>query len=213
MRITLALVALLFAAGCTYQGVVPKVSGSTLADVGKKQSGHYAAVIQSGGWDMTTDMQSWTCSAHAYKADLNPAWDSEMKEALASALENVEFVGAVLTPAEIYQKGYNSLLVFTQSNASAIASVKTGFFTGETNAETKLDIIMVIQFSDGRKEQQALSASGSATDSTFTCGEVADVVAASGGVALQNLVRSVILTTKLLLAQSAQQSAFPPLTN
>lgn len=210
MKTAAAALFLFLISACTYEGTVPTVSGASLADVGQKQPGRYAAVVQSGGWNMTTELKSWTCSAHDYKADLNPAWEAELKEALMSALEIVDFVAAVLTPPEIAQNGYDGVLVFTQSNAAAVATVNSGFFTGETNAETKLDMILVIQYPNGQKDQQLLSASGSATQSIFTCDGVADTVAASGGVAVQNLVRSAVVTAKLLLAQSTQRVASEP---
>jgi hypothetical protein len=192
---------------CTYAAPVPKVSGASLASVGNQQPGHYAAWVQVGGWNMTTDMKGWTCSAHTYTADINPAWEAEMKEALTTAVEKVDFVSANMAPADISAKGYDAFLILSQSNAKSTSTVNSGFFTATAVTQTQLDAILIILNANGNKQQQSIQSHGEASSDVFTCDKVEEAVANSAGVALQELVKQAIVTTKLLLAQSGQHTA------
>lgn len=209
MRRILVFLAMLALGACTYASPVPKVSGASLANVGNQEPGHYAAWVQIGGWNLTTDMKGWTCSAHTYQADINPVWEAEMKEALTASVEKVDFVGAMLTPAEISAKGYSGFLVFSQSNAASQSTIAQHFFSSTAVSQTDLDAILIVLDGDGKSQQQALHGHGAAESSVFTCDKVEEAVANSAGVALQDLVKQAILTAKLLLAQAKQHASTP----
>ncbi len=205
MRTAAVVTSLLFLAACTYEAPVPTVSGASLATIGAQQPGRYAALVQSGGWNMKTDLVGFTCSAHAFKADLNPAWEQEMKEALTAALKEVKFVAAVMTPSDVSNQGYNGFLVVSQSNATSKAGVTAGFWEGTATARTDLDAILVVTHANGKTEQQALAGHGVSSESSMTCEAVETAVTNSASLALQDIIKEAIVTTKLLFAQSYQR--------
>jgi hypothetical protein len=199
MRLSLSCLVLMLGA-CTYQAQVPIVDGTSLANVGGRQSGQYAALVQTGGWDMKTEVVGNACSAHTYQADLNGSWDQAMRSALSSALEKVDFVPSLPPADQMRERGYDAELGLTQSNASSRLTISPKFWTAAATAETKLEGILTIQYPDGTRQQEPLQGQGSTTNDVSSCGDVKPIEQSSA-LAIKDLVQRAVITTKLLLAQ------------
>lgn len=200
-RATILCSALLLGA-CTYQAKVPLVDGSSLANVGGQQPGAYSAIIQTGGWNMNTEVVGWTCSANTYQADLNPSWDAAMRSALSSALQKVDFATTVSPPSKLVSAGYDAEIDIMQSNASSKVRVnQRPFFGADATSETRLEGILAINFADGARQQQPIDGHGLATEEAFTCGQAGPAIEQSSALAIRDIVQKAMLTTKLLLAQ------------
>jgi hypothetical protein len=202
IRITAAALCL---GACTYQANVPMADGRSLGSVGSPQPGRYLVLLQSGGWDMKTQIEGMSCWANNYKADLNLAWDQAMRAALAAALQTVDFTAEVVPAAELGHKGYDAEIAFTQSNAVSKMRVVPHFFFGATgSSETTLDGILNVTYPDGRTQQEALQGRGTSSKEVFLCGDVAPAVGDAGGQAVRDIVQRAATTTKLLLAQNVR---------
>jgi len=186
---------------CTYRTEVPPVDGSSLAGVGAQQPGHYAALVHTGGWNMTVEITGSKCSLNTYEADLNPVWDQAMRGALSAALEKVDFVSDALPGTELVKRGYDAEIGVTQSNASIRMGVVSHFLTGEAISETSLDGILTISYPDGSLQQQPIHGQSTAKQEGFTCGDVGPAVANSGASAVRDIVERTTTATKLLLVQ------------
>lgn len=192
-------------AACTYQTEVPPVDGSALAGIGARQPGHYAALVQTGGWNMTAESVGASCDLYTYQADLNPTWDQAMRGALAAAVEKVSFVSTVLSGPELAQQGYDAEIAVTQSNAASKMGIIRRFFAGATiSSETSLDGILAISYPDGTLQQQAVHGQGTATHGG-TCWDAGPVVADAGASAVRDIVERATSATKLLLAQRVRR--------
>ncbi len=188
---------------CTYRTEVPPVDGSALASVGARQPGHYAALVQTGGWNMTTEITGPKCSLNSYEADLNPTWDQAMRGALAAALEKVDFVSSPLPGPELAKRGYDAEIGVLQSNARIRMGIVSHYFSGEAISEASLDGILTISYPDGAHQQEAVHGQGTATQGGFTCGDVGPAVANAGASAVRDIVERATTAAKLLLAQRA----------
>ena len=190
---------------CTYRTEVPQVDGSALASVGARQPGRYAALVQTGGWNMTAERAGLDCALSTYEADLNPTWDQAMRGALAAAVEKVDFVSTVLSSSELAQQGYDAEIAVTQSNAASKMGIIRHYFAGVTIAsETSLDGILTISYPDGTLQQQAVHGQGTATQGG-TCWDAGPAVANAGASALRDIVERTTTVTKLLLAQRVRR--------
>lgn len=208
-RIIVVLVGLTVGA-CTYQAQVPAIDGAALPVAGTRQPGRFAALVQTGGWDMTTEIFGISCSLHTYKADLNPAWDGAMKSALTNALEKVEFVAEVLPAPELVKLGYDGQIAVTPSNASTKMGVMSRFFSADAVSETSLDGILVVSFPDGTLQQEAVRGRGVSQKGVFTCGDIPPAIGDAGALAVQDIVQRTTTTIKLLLAQKVRPGAQAP---
>ena len=195
------LLAALSLTACTYQASVPTVDGSSLAAVGARQPGSFAALVQTGGWAMETQVVGFSCSANTYRADLNPSWDQAMKAAFKTALESVAFVSATLPSPELASRGYDAQLGVMQSNASSKLQVSHGFFRRSALAETRLEGILTIAYPDGTRQQETLLGQGTARARVAFCSDVGPSIEASSAGAIRDIVQRAAATAKLLLAQ------------
>ncbi|HZH28883.1 MAG TPA: hypothetical protein VEY95_17045 [Azospirillaceae bacterium] len=192
--------------GCVYQAQIPHLDATGAASVGGRQPGSYAALVQTGGWNIDSTVVGWNCGPHTYKADINPAWSQGMARALQASLENVAFPGRILNPADISAGGYAAFVSFTQSNAtSRVTVVPRMFFGADSVSETTLEGIMVVQLPDGTREQQPIVGRGTSTKPLFSCGDAVESVGASAAAALQELLRNAATSTKLILAQRVKR--------
>jgi hypothetical protein len=201
MRAIAALVAALGLASCTYQSKVPNFDGARLANVGARQPGRYAVMVQSGGWDMNTEIVGLGCLVHSFKTDLNPAWDNAMRSALAAAVERADFITEPLPPAELDRQGFAGQVAIMQTNARSRVAVVPRGFTASSTSETTVEGILVVSFPGGDVKQEPLRGRGVGKSGTFTCGDAGDVVGAAGAGAVRAMVQQAVTTTKLLLAQ------------
>lgn len=197
----------LLAGACTYHGQAPQVDISSTANIGARQPGHFAALVQTGGWNMTTKVVGMNCWTSSYDADLNPAWDQTMKSGLAAALEKVDFVPGVLTAQDLASKGYAAQIMVSQSNGSSQTRAISHFFGGEAVSETSLDGILVISYPDGTRQQQAIAGKGTSNQETYTCSGVEPAVVNAGATAVKDIAERTITTVKLLLAQKVHPLA------
>jgi hypothetical protein len=202
MRRVITILPLLLLGACTFQAKVPMVDGSSLANIGVSEPGKYSAAVPSGGWNMTTEVVGRSCSAHTYKADLNGSWEGAMKTALTTALEKVEFVGTLPPASQLASSGYTAAVDVMQSNASSkVQLAAEGFFTAGATSQTTLDGVLVIEFADGSRQQQAVTGQGMAHAETADCGDATTAIGKSGAVAIRDFVQKAVLMTKLLIAQ------------
>jgi len=203
---TVWLASALALSACVYQAQLPSIDAVGAASVGARQPGRYAALVQTGGWNMNSTVVGWNCAAHTYQADVNPSWVQGMTNALQASLETVAFPERVLSPADIAAGGYAAFVSFTQSNATSRVTVAPRvFFGADAVSETALEGIVVLQLPDGTREQQPISGRGTSSKPIFSCGDATDAVAASAAAALQELVRNASTTTKLILAQRVKR--------
>jgi hypothetical protein len=201
MRRALALLAISCLGACTYQAHLPSIDGSGLGGVGTKQPGAYAALVQTGGWDMTTEVLGMSCWAHTYTADLNGPWDQAMKGAFTAALDKVEFVSTAIAPPALVGGGYGAQIGVIQSNASSKMQIVPKFFSADAISETKLEGILTIAYPDGTLQQEPIKGQGTASGGVFFCGDVGPAIERSSALAIRDIVERTATTTKLLLAQ------------
>lgn len=204
MRKPLLILALMSLGACSHTATVPMVNGAGLASVGAQERGHYAAMVQSGGWDISPQVFGNTCSGHSYSADLNGPWEGAMKDALTAGLEKVEFIPNVLSGSELQSKGYDAEIGITPFSAASQIQFTPGSFSGDASSQTKLEAILTIAYKDGKREQQSVSGVGTANAASVSCSNVS-AVEQSSSVAIQDIVQRATLTTKLLLSQSKQK--------
>jgi hypothetical protein len=149
-----------------------------------------------------------TCSAHSFNADMNGPWESAMKEAFLSAVEKVNFTGAILKAPEISAGGYDASIVVTQFNATSKFGIAKEFFSASANSATNLQVVLVVTWPDGRSQQEVISGQGSSSGSAgMFCESIGNRVSESAANAIQDVVRQTIVTTKLLLAQGKAAAA------
>lgn len=197
-----ALIGMLFlASACSHQAPVPVVDGTALAKVGPKQPGRYAAFVQTGGWALNVNNRALACSLDTFDVDINPSWEKTAKEALTSAVQKVDFVSSVKSPQELKSESYDAIIILTQSNAKSEMAILPKLFVSEAITETSIDLVMVVNWADGRMIQESVGGRGRSIRNVLGCEQAADVVGQSAGFAIRDLVKDMIVTLKLHLAQ------------
>jgi hypothetical protein len=199
--VALAFPALLLGA-CTVQLHVPPVDGVALAGTGARQPGRYAALVQTGGWNMIVE-EAGLGAVLPSKVDLNPTWEKAMREALTAALEKVDFVTNAQPSAELAKQGYDAQIAIMQSNGTSnVESFQTEAYGGPRVmvSVTSLDGILTISYPDGTVQQQAVHGLGSGQRLYWSDEAIAD----AGAAAVRHIVEQATAATKLLLAQRTQ---------
>lgn len=194
--------ALFFASACSHQAQIPVVDGAALAQqIGAKQPGRYAVVLQTGGWALTAENQAFACSLNSFNVDVNPIWEKTAKEAVAGAVRRADFVTSLKSAEELKEQGYDAIVILTQSHARSEMAILPKLIRSEAISETALDLVMVVNWPDGSTIQEALTGQGRMTKYVFGCDEAADVVGQSASRAIRELAKQMIVTLKLHLAQ------------
>lgn len=187
--------------GCTFTATVPPIDGSQLTGVGRKQPGRYAAFVQTGGWDMNTQLSGLSCAAHSFQVDLNAPWQSAMAGALGAAIEQVDILPGRLSPADLRPRGYAGQIDITQLNAKSQAAVREQFLSASVLSQTELQALLVITFPGGQRAQEILTGQGVGGAPTFTCSGVPVAVGNAAGAATRDLIPKIVNAIKILLAQ------------
>lgn len=201
MRHYLVLIVALALGACTYHAKIPAIDGSSIPMPGDRQPGKFAALVQTGGWDMNTEITTFRCSAHKFDADLNGPWLDAIKGSLTKGLENVDFIPTFVPASELKTKQYAAEIGVMQSNATSQVQFVAGFFSGTATSTTKLDAILTITYPNGEQKQEPVEGQGIASGDVFGCGDAADAIGQSSAAAIIDLAQKSVITTKLILAQ------------
>jgi hypothetical protein len=193
---------LLLTSACSHQAQIPTIDGLALAQqTGAKQPGRYAAFIQNGGWALSVDKRSFACSLNRFDVDINPTWEKTAKEALTGAVRDVDFVTGLKSAQELKNEGYDALVTVMQSNAKAEIAVLPKLLRSEAIAETSVDLMMVVTWSNGDMVQQALAGQGRTTRLVYGCDEASEVVGQSASRAVRAVVKEMVVALKQHLVQ------------
>lgn len=192
-RVVMALAAALLLGACTGTVVVPDTS-FTLPEGMKPIEGHFAAQIQTGGWQLTTKSKGLMCGAWSFEGDLNGSYWRAMSNALNQGLQEVDFVPETLTPAEIAAKGYTAEIIVYQGNAQSNFAIQQGFFTNSAESGVELTVILAILRQDGLKYQQTItSRSRGEAEAWIGCEFVAEAVGGAASEAIGELTEKMLL--------------------
>jgi hypothetical protein len=172
---------------CTHRVEVPPIElGEPTAP---RQPGHYAVLVQTGAWQMRTEITGVKCAFDRYTADLDEAWESATRRALSAAFDDVTFVSGVIAPPLLASFGYDAMLVITPSNASS--RLRTGgLFEIRAVAETHLEAVVTMSDREGTRQQEAVAGQGSATARAFLCSDLGPAIEQSGEAAIRHIVRN-----------------------
>ena len=192
LRKLVVLCGLMLLGACTGQVQVPPVTVDTPTGI-VRTPGQYAAMVQSGGWALKTDSQSWACSAWSFDTNINSVYSDAVRDALTRSLEKVTFVPNTLTPKELHDKGYQAQIVVYQGNAKAKFGVASGFFTGTANSEIDLTATLAILGPNGLKYQQSITGKGTGSHEVFTCNTIGTAVGAAAQDAVKEVVKDIVL--------------------
>jgi hypothetical protein len=196
----LAILSSLCLGACTYRAQVPAVDGANLGDIGGRQPGRFAALVQKDAWRMKVDVKGLACAPHTYQLDVEPSWDQAMKNALVAALGAVDFVPAIGPPASL-PIPYDAQIGVVQSDASSRVEVTPKMFGLDAVAETKLKGALTIVYPDGSFQYETIEATGWSRSSGLTCGAVSPAIGQASAQALRGIVERAAVTAKLRLAQ------------
>jgi hypothetical protein len=204
----LAVLGSLCLGACTYRAQVPAVDGAHLGDIGGRQPGRFAALVQKDAWRMKVDVAGLACAPHTYQLDVEPSWDQAMRNALVAALGTVDFVPAIGPPASL-PVPYDAQIGIVQSDASAHVEVAPKMFGLDAVAETKLKGALTIVYPDGSFQYETIEATGWSRSSGLTCGAVSPALGQASAQALRAIVERAAMTAKLRLAQHRSGEAQP----
>ena len=204
IRVRLAILGVLALtlSGCAYQGVATlRGGGAELAGGGPKVKGRYAALVQSGGWQLRTERNSPTCPGATYDVDLNAAWDKTAKEALSAALEEVDFVTSVVKPEDLKRQGYVGEIIITPTNAVNRLEVRNKFLSAEAVSDTRLDSILAINWADGTAYQEPVIGRALASSNVVGCEQPMEVVSDSAGRSVRDAIRRLTASVKRVASE------------
>ncbi len=191
-KLLLVLAAALALSACTGTVEVGSVSLDQ-QEYARPVSGHYAALVQTGGWKVKTKAAAFSCSAWDFDLDLNNSYQEAMQTGLTRALASVDFIEAPLSGPEIEAAGYDAQLVVHQGNVSSTFAVAPQFFSGSASGQVELDVILAIVEPEGTTYQQTVAASGTGSVSVFTCPKIAEAVADASRRAVRDLTQRSVL--------------------
>jgi hypothetical protein len=211
MRRLAILVLPLFLAACSYKSEVPGVDISKSVIANDRVPGRYAIFLQSGGWQLNpkrVGRVGGECGLSSYDADLNPVWEDAVRGGLAVALERVDYVTAIIPPAELAKGAYRAQVIITQSNADSLMSFHQKFFSTDAKARTVLEGILVVNHADGTTVQEALKGVGNGIKPlAFLAMDACEYLSAAAGLAGSDAVRDMafvtVQTIKTTLAKKA----------
>lgn len=155
--------------------------------------GHYAALVQSGGWQLKTEPSGWTCGAWHFNLDVNGPYEQAMRDTLAKSLEKVDFTGETYSPARLKEKGYDAQIVVYQGNANSTFGVNPGFFTGSANSEVELEVTLAVLDESGLTYQQTIKGKGTGKQDVFVCNTIGDAVGRAAQDAIKDVIKSSVL--------------------
>jgi hypothetical protein len=188
----LAVFLLLGLAACSGQVAVPNIQVETPAGI-TPTSGKYAAVVQSGGWQLKTDPSGWTCGAWHFNVDVNGPYEQAMRDVLTRSLEKVDFTGETYSPARLKELGYDAQIILYQGNANSSFGVNPGFFTGSANSEIALTVTLAVLDDGGLSAQHTITGKGTGKQDVMVCNTIGDAVAKAAQDAIQDIVKNSLL--------------------
>lgn len=197
---------------CAGQVTVPPVnalSGTSMKPV----KGRFAAVVQSGGWNLKVESRGHSCNAWTFDADVNNAYVKSMQDALQGSVEKIEFTPGTLTPQQLRQKGYDAQIVVYQGNAESNFTVTPHFFSATANSDIALALIVAITDQTGLVKQYSVDERGTGVEeippfSFKGCsGAVNEAISKAGQAVVQKLVQKAILFTRDGLRDRAENTA------
>ena len=184
------LVALLGACSGTVN--VPNANVSGLIN-SKPAPGHYAAMVQTGGWMLKTKPDGFVCSAWTFKTDVNKTYEDAMKSILTRSLQKVDFVPNPLSPKDVKDKGYDAFVAIHQGNADSKFGIETGLFSSKGDSNVSLTSILAITDDTGVINQETVTGKGSGKSSVFFCPSVNAAIAKAAQQAVQDIAKSTAL--------------------
>jgi len=97
----LAVLCSLCLGGCTYRTQVPAVDGAHLGDIGGRQPGRFAALVQKDAWRMKVDVEGLALRAAHLPARRRAVLGSGHEERPRGGARTVDFVLAIGPPASL----------------------------------------------------------------------------------------------------------------
>ena len=161
--------------------------------------GHYAAQVQSGGWQLSTETESHNCGAWTFEGDLNGPYDAAMRDALEQTLESVEFIDQTLAADEIAASDYDAQIVVYQTNARSAFTIKTGFWQGSSLSGMELTTVLAIITDEGLVHQGTIVGKGEGKVDVFTCNTAGEAVSQAAVNAIRDVTEKTALDLRSAL--------------
>lgn len=199
----------LLLAACAGQVTVPPVdavSGTNLNPI----KGQYAAMVQSGGWNLKVEAEGLPCSAWTFDTDVNGSYVDAMQNALRQSVEKIDFTSDTFSPELLKEKGYDAQIVIYQGNAESKFNVVPHFLSATANSDIALALTVAITDKTGLVKQYSVDDRGTGTEeippfSFRGCSPVNDAIAKAGQTVVQRLVEKTILLTRDGLRDRAEK--------
>ncbi|MGB4101045.1 MAG: hypothetical protein WBK91_03975 [Alphaproteobacteria bacterium] len=177
---------------CTGQAIVPPVTVQ-LPDGMVPVRGHYAAMVQTGGWALKAKSQGSTCTVWSFDADLNNAYQTAMRDMLTQAVEKVTFVPDTIPGSELAHRGYDAQIVVYQGNAESKFNVAQKFFGATAFADVALTSVIAVTDTTGLSAQYTITGKGSGMTDVFVCDKSKEAITGAAQAAIQDTTRNAAL--------------------
>ncbi len=200
---------LLLMAACTGQVVVPPVT-TDFAAGGSPIAGSYAAVVQSGGWDLTTKTEGMGCGAWSFATHVDDSYADAMKATLTTVLQKVAFVPDALSPEQLQAQGYDGQVFLYQGNANASFGVRPGFLTVQVGSDVELTTLLAVVDTTGWRQQQSITGKGASLSPPammLACSEIGPVIGTAAQGAILDLAKDAGLNLRNDLLEHAAKTA------
>ncbi|MDD5585608.1 MAG: hypothetical protein PHY92_01455 [Alphaproteobacteria bacterium] len=173
--------------------------------------GNYAAMVQSGGWNLKVESQGFACGAWTFDTDVNSCYVNAMQEALKHSVEKIDFTPDTYSPEQLKEKGYDAQIVIYQGNADSKFSIAQNFFSVTANSEIALALTVAITDKTGLVKQYSVDDRGTGSEDSPPiinfrgCALVNDAIAKAGQTVVQRLVQKTVLLTRDGLRERAEK--------
>lgn len=200
-------------AGCQSNVSVtaPSISPTDLATQ-NKTAGKYAVYIQTGGWQKDVDTDAFTCSAWTFPTDFENGYVTSAQGAFRESFQEVKFVPGTLKPADLKAQGFDGQIIVYQGGMDAKFGITPGFWTNTPNAQVAFHGIVAVVGPGGLSGQSNVKGEG-AGQTTGSCFDIDDAIAAAGTNAMKSFIVNAVNTSKLnvleMRAKTAEQAKSP----
>lgn len=192
-RFILSIAALFLLSACSGHVDIPSVTIQPQANL-IPLKGKYAAMVQTGGWQLETKNSGHTCGAWSFTTEANKAYADAMRDSISQSLETIDFIDEALLPEDVKRKGYAAQIVIYQGNATSSYSVNPGFFTGTAVGNMTLNTNIAVTDTTGLVNQYSVSSSGvGQKEGLIGCEGAGVAISNAGQDAIKNLAQNSVM--------------------
>lgn len=198
MRLLVCFFCLLFVASCStpVRVAIPNISTPSVTE---KLPGKYAIFLQRGGWQLTAEATSWTCTAQEFEVPVDQPYEHSIRKVVRETFEAVDYVDAALSPEALANGNYAGQVVIIQSGADAFFNVRNRFISYVVDSEVRVNTVTSVSLVNGTQSQFSSSGVGQGqVDLYVGCSVAGDAVSMAAQNAVQTLVNS--MSTQLQAA-------------